>query len=1185
MKLCLKKDCILHGSPRVKFDGDIKDVTIAFVGESPGREDERMKLPLIGEAGRILKEQASIAGLSEYNCFIANSAMCFIPKEDLKQKQINTILSTCRSHLEKALNVTKPKVIVTLGALAAKQIIKATSLAPIRGTFIWSEEFKCWVFPTFHPSYCLLKPSSLDLLAADLYRLKTFLRSGCELPAANGGEMSVEIRESIADILTSSSGVSYDTETQGLDYINPTNVMISYSIATSESQAYQVMLHELTSESDPEAFTIPWEIGKGKKKVWTALYVKRSSNFDLKLSELRQLFESNKIKKVMMNGNYDIHHTNALFKNAGQSLPELNNYTIDIQLLAHLVNENLYARSSLEQLRKSFTVISSQYDSEFNSGFDKSNMLSVPKDSLAVYAGADACVTYSAAKGLVRALNDDPEKERIQFYFKNMVMPVTTKVLYTLEQNGILVDMNELPNVKNELLQQQDYLYLKLMAAIPNSIKEKYRDKRSPEAPLTKTNMIREMLYTKEGLNIPMMKDKKKKETDSVDKKIRVELLSRKLSKKASEFISDYNQWTVLNTLLTRYVAGIEKAVRIDGRIHSSFSLGVAATGRSASSSINLQNIPKRGSLAKIIRKLFVAPPGYVLISADASQAELRFMALLAQEPTMLEIYREGGDIHGKTAEVVTGKKQSDFTPSEFKAARQKAKCFHPDVEVLTKEGWVALKNLRTDQEVMQAIPKDHEGITLEWALPTHLELRPNHEDSLSYLKSENINLKVTPDHRMLIQNNYGQFKVVMPDAFIKARSFWNAGISENGPITVPEDRIIQLMVAAQADGSISRDIIKFGFYKQRKISRLLSLLKDGEYKITQHKNGKNRPVTTVRLSVEVSSLLFKLLTHTKTFQWDLLNWPLEKRLLLLDELKYWDGGTVPRGKLTIYSSIIRQNCDVLQALGSISGRKSKVFEEVRDHYTSGRIYKLHMQLHAHSRGANGEKFSAFSHNSLPYTEDVAVISVPSTFLLVRNPIEDGTQIPVITGQSVNFGFLYGAGWRTFQRVAKIDYGVEVSDADAQQIRELFFDKYSAIKDYHRKVKSFCHQHKYVISPLGRVRHLPEIDSTDDKVVKDTERQALNHAIQSVASDSVLLSALEIMKVCPPEECTPVLFIHDDLTFQVREDLVDKYARIIKHHMINPPLEQFGVNLNLPLGSDTQVGRSLADMHDYEWKD
>ena len=857
MKLCLKNDCILHGNPRVKFGGDFKDVTIAFVGEFPGRDDEKMRLPLIGEAGRLLREQAAIAGLSEYNCLIANSAMCFIPKDNLKQKQINDILSTCRSHLTKALSVTKPKVIVTFGALAAKQIIKATSLAPIRGTFIWSSEFDCWVIPTYSPGHCLVKPSSLDLLRADLFRLKTFLRDGCELQQTRDGDIRVEIRESIQDIIESASGVSYDTETQGLDYINPTNVMISYSIATSNTQSYQVMLHELTTENDPEAFTIPWEVGKGKKKQWTTLYVKRSTNFNQKLNELRQLFESPKVKKVMMNGNYDIHHTNALFKNAGQAVPALNSYTIDIQLLAHLVNENIYARSSLEQLRKSFTTISSQYDSEFNSGYDKSNMLAVPKEDLATYAGADACVTYSAAKGLVKALNDDPEKDKIQFYFKNMVMPVTTKVLYTLEQNGVLIDMEELPNVKNELLKQQDYLYLKLMAAIPNKIKEKYRDKRSPEAPLTKTNMIREMLYTKEGLNIPMLKDKKKQTTDSVDKKIRVELLSKKLSKKAFEFIEDYNQWAVLNTLLSRYVAGIEKATRIDGKIHSSFSLGVAATGRSNSASPNLQNIPKRGVLSQIIRKLFIAPPGYVFISADASQAELKYMCHLAQDPTMLEIYKSGGDIHGKTAEAVTGKTKEEMTAEEYKKARQQAK-------------------------------------------------------------------------------------------------------------------------------------------------------------------------------------------------------------------------------------------------------------------------------------------------------------------------------------ACNFGFLYGAGWRTFQRVAKIDYGVELLDIEAQQMRDTFFETYPKIKDYHRKVRVFCHQHKYVISPLGRVRHLPEIDSTDSKIVQDTERQALNHAIQSVASDSVLLSALEIMKVCPPDECTPVLFIHDELTFQVREDLADKYARIIKHHMVNPPLEQFGVNLNVPLGSDCKIGRSLGAMVDYE---
>jgi len=72
------------------------------------------------------------------------------------------------------------------------------------------------------------------------------------------------------------------------------------------------------------------------------------------------------------------------------------------------------------------------------------------------------------------------------------------------------------------------------------------------------------------------------------------------------------------------------------------------------------------------------------------------------------------------------------------------------------------------------------------------------------------------------------------------------------------------------------------------------------------------------------------------------------------------------------------------------------------------------------------------------------------------------------------------------------------------------------------------------------------------------------------------------MKVVDPLECRPILFIHDELTYEVRNDLVDKYAPIIKYHMVNPPLKQFGVELNLPLGSDCMVGTSLDNMQ--EWK-
>jgi DNA polymerase I-like protein with 3'-5' exonuclease and polymerase domains len=193
--------------------------------------------------------------------------------------------------------------------------------------------------------------------------------------------------------------------------------------------------------------------------------------------------------------------------------------------------------------------------------------------------------------------------------------------------------------------------------------------------------------------------------------------------------------------------------------------------------------------------------------------------------------------------------------------------------------------------------------------------------------------------------------------------------------------------------------------------------------------------------------------------------------------------------------------------------------------------------------------------------------------------------------KACNFGFIYGSGALTFQRVAKTDYGVNLTEQEAQKFKDTFFSTYPTIQDYHIKVKRECHTDNGVISPLGRFRHLPEmaLDTDANKknkevqsIIHSAERQALNHAIQSVSSDAVLLSCLEIMKVVDPKECRPILFIHDELTFEVRTDLVDKYAPIIKYHMVNPPLKQFGVELNLPLGSDCMVGTSLAEMREYE---
>ena len=91
------------------------------------------------------------------------------------------------------------------------------------------------------------------------------------------------------------------------------------------------------------------------------------------------------------------------------------------------------------------------------------------------------------------------------------------------------------------------------------------------------------------------------------------------------------------------------------GRVHTSFNQAVAATGRLSSSDPNLQNIPVRTELGREIRRAFVAEPGYVLISADYSQIELRVLAHLAGDEALIDAFRRGDDIHDRTALAIFG--------------------------------------------------------------------------------------------------------------------------------------------------------------------------------------------------------------------------------------------------------------------------------------------------------------------------------------------------------------------------------------------------------------------------------------------------------------------------------------------------------------------------------------------------
>jgi DNA polymerase I len=125
-----------------------------------------------------------------------------------------------------------------------------------------------------------------------------------------------------------------------------------------------------------------------------------------------------------------------------------------------------------------------------------------------------------------------------------------------------------------------------------------------------------------------------------------------------------------LSKLKGTYVDALPQLVAADGRVHTSFNQAVAATGRLSSSDPNLQNIPIRTEQGRVIRKAFIADQGNVLLSADYSQVELRILAHMSQDESLIETFRRGADIHRATASKMFNIPETELTAEQRRAAK-----------------------------------------------------------------------------------------------------------------------------------------------------------------------------------------------------------------------------------------------------------------------------------------------------------------------------------------------------------------------------------------------------------------------------------------------------------------------------------------------------------------------------------
>ena len=134
--------------------------------------------------------------------------------------------------------------------------------------------------------------------------------------------------------------------------------------------------------------------------------------------------------------------------------------------------------------------------------------------------------------------------------------------------------------------------------------------------------------------------------------------------------VKDILEYRQLTKLKSTYADGLGNVIGKDGRIHSTFNQTITATGRISSTEPNLQNIPVRMELGRLIRKVFVPEDGYVFLDADYSQIELRVLAHMSGDEKLIQAYREAEDIHRLTASQVFHVPLDEVTPLQRRNAK-----------------------------------------------------------------------------------------------------------------------------------------------------------------------------------------------------------------------------------------------------------------------------------------------------------------------------------------------------------------------------------------------------------------------------------------------------------------------------------------------------------------------------------
>ncbi|MEN8408648.1 DNA polymerase I [Acinetobacter bereziniae] len=423
--------------------------------------------------------------------------------------------------------------------------------------------------------------------------------------------LSQDVWDKVFQRLSTAKRFAIDTETTSLDY--RVAEMVGFSLAFDAHDAYYIPLAH-----DYEG--VPQQL-----------------NRETIIQQIKPILEDPNIEKIGHHLKYDAH----IFENHGI---HLQGWFFDTMLASYVLNSVATRHGMDDVARVYLSHLTTTFEQVAGKGAKQKTFNQIDIETAGHYAAEDAHVTYRLYEVLERKLKEIPELSGI---LHNIEMPVAS-VLTSMEENGIELDL--------KFLDQLSVDFANTIQNLENQIIEIAGESFNVGSP----KQVGEVLFEKLGL-----KGGKKTATGQYSTS---EAVLEKIDHPITQLIIEYRGLTKLRSTYTE--ALVKQANNETHRVHTSYHQALTATGRLSSTDPNLQNIPIREEIGRQIRKAFIAPKGRVLLAADYSQIELRLMAHFSQDEALVDAFKNGQDVHRRTASEVLAVALENVTSDQRRQAK-----------------------------------------------------------------------------------------------------------------------------------------------------------------------------------------------------------------------------------------------------------------------------------------------------------------------------------------------------------------------------------------------------------------------------------------------------------------------------------------------------------------------------------